>query len=199
MTDNNCEYDSIFISNKYTQWYKSIINAAKQRDIKSLNCYTEKHHIIPKSLGGSNCKNNIVTLLPREHYICHLLLTQMLTGKNRAKMIFSLSLLKGKTTHNSHVYNALKVEGNKMRTGTYNHFYGKKHTNTSKSKIGARCYIKQSGGYHTKSKKVNVNGNEFACIHDAVRSLGIPHSTISDVLKNRTKHSTRVFSAYYIV
>jgi hypothetical protein len=40
------------------------------------NGYIEKHHIIPRSLGGSNDKENIVSLSGREHYIAHLLLAR---------------------------------------------------------------------------------------------------------------------------
>ena len=32
--------------------------------------YYEKHHIQPKSLGGSNKKENLVRLTAREHFIC---------------------------------------------------------------------------------------------------------------------------------
>lgn len=39
--------------------------------------YTECHHIIPRSLGGTDDKDNLVELLAREHFICHLLLTKM--------------------------------------------------------------------------------------------------------------------------
>jgi 5-methylcytosine-specific restriction endonuclease McrA len=77
----------IFINNKYTTWYNSIINKAKDRTI---NGYTEKHHIIPSSLGGSNDTDNLVKLTPREHFVCHLLLTKMTTGNARYKMNFAL-------------------------------------------------------------------------------------------------------------
>ena len=36
--------------------------------------YYESHHIIPKWMGGSNKKENLVLLTAREHYICHYLL-----------------------------------------------------------------------------------------------------------------------------
>ena len=36
--------------------------------------YTERHHIIPEALGGSNDKENKVRLTGREHWIAHLLL-----------------------------------------------------------------------------------------------------------------------------
>ena len=63
----------IFIDNKYTRVYYSIIDRAKTRSISS---YTEKHHIIPRSLGGTDAKENLVPLTAREHFICHLLLTK---------------------------------------------------------------------------------------------------------------------------
>lgn len=67
----------MYLQNKYTRWYYNIVNAAQNR---SINGYVEKHHIIPKSLGGSNKKINIVSLTAREHFICHWLLTKMTHG-----------------------------------------------------------------------------------------------------------------------
>jgi hypothetical protein len=74
----------IFIDNKYTRWYYNIINKAK---LRLLDCYTEEHHIIPKSLGGSNDSTNLVLLTAREHLVCHMLLTKMVNGKSHQKMI----------------------------------------------------------------------------------------------------------------
>ena len=39
--------------------------------------YTEKHHIIPRSLGGSDSADNLVRLTAREHFLCHWLLVKM--------------------------------------------------------------------------------------------------------------------------
>jgi len=77
----------VFIENKYTKWYYQIIDRSLTRKI---DVYTEKHHIIPKSLGGSNSKSNLAILTAREHFICHWLLTKMTTGPSRAKMIYAL-------------------------------------------------------------------------------------------------------------
>jgi hypothetical protein len=80
----------IFINNKYTTWYSSIINKAKNRNI---NSYTENHHIIPVSVGGNNSSDNIVALSAREHYVCHLLLTKMTTGKAKKSMAYALWMM----------------------------------------------------------------------------------------------------------
>lgn len=47
------------LENKYTSCYINIINKAKNR---LLDGYYETHHIVPKSLGGSNLKENLVKL-----------------------------------------------------------------------------------------------------------------------------------------
>ena len=77
----------IFINNKYTKTYYKIIRRALSRENFG---YIEKHHIIPKSLGGSNDKSNIVELTAKEHYICHLLLIRMTCGSARTKMRYAV-------------------------------------------------------------------------------------------------------------
>jgi hypothetical protein len=57
----------IFIENKYTIWYNKIINSSKTRKLSN-NVYTERHHIIPRSVGGSNDDSNIAILTAREHF-----------------------------------------------------------------------------------------------------------------------------------
>lgn len=41
------------------------------------NCYTEKHHIIPRCLNGLNTKENLTVLTAREHFIAHRLLAKI--------------------------------------------------------------------------------------------------------------------------
>ena len=78
-----------FLDNKYTRWYMRIIcHAVTQRRKKARGgTYYDRHHIKPKSLGGSGFRDNLVLLTLREHYICHLLLTRMVTGEAYYKML----------------------------------------------------------------------------------------------------------------
>ena len=39
--------------------------------------YVEEHHIVPRCIGGSNDKSNLVNLTGREHFIAHRLLTKL--------------------------------------------------------------------------------------------------------------------------
>jgi len=81
----------MFLNNKYSKWYNSIIDKAQKRNWNKVDFYVEKHHILPKSLGGTNDKHNLVVLTAREHFICHLLLTKITSGQEKYKMISAYS------------------------------------------------------------------------------------------------------------
>jgi hypothetical protein len=109
--------------NKYTIWYNAITDRARSRKIAG---YVEIHHIIPKSLNGTDDKHNLVDLTAREHFICHWLLTKMHTGEAKAKMIYALNGMKrnGKCTQRyetlitSRVYENLKKEFSVVHSAT---------------------------------------------------------------------------------
>jgi hypothetical protein len=84
------EWPMEILQNKYTRWYQQIVLRAQQRTLPK-DTYIEKHHIIPRSLGGDNSATNLAKLTAREHFICHWLLTKMLPkGKEKGKMINAL-------------------------------------------------------------------------------------------------------------
>ena len=64
----------------YNRIYNQLIEKAKLENNLD-NVYYERHHIIPKSLGGPNTKSNLVKLVPRQHYIAHLLLYKIYKDK----------------------------------------------------------------------------------------------------------------------
>lgn len=73
----------MFITNKYSKIYHSIIdNARSQSRVKRRTThkdyvYYEEHHITPQSLGGLDDPSNLVLLTAREHFLCHYLLCKM--------------------------------------------------------------------------------------------------------------------------
>lgn len=60
----------------YQAHYDKLIARAQARSLPS-NTYTESHHIVPRCLGGSNKKTNLVNLLPEEHVFAHRLLCRI--------------------------------------------------------------------------------------------------------------------------
>jgi hypothetical protein len=109
--------------NKYEKWYASIIENAKDR---KLDCYKETHHIVPRSLGGTDDKSNLVDLTAREHFICHWLLVHIHKGPAQHKMVYALNGMKrnGKdnqryeTPITSRVYAKLKEQFSIVHSAT---------------------------------------------------------------------------------
>lgn len=153
----------MFKQNKYSLAYYSIIDRAKSRLLEG---YTETHHIIPKSLGGTDASSNLVELTAREHYICHLLLPKMTDGENKYKMIYAYTMMSGRKVYGSRKYAFYREEyskinselrsgeGNGMwgvdRSGENNTFFGKKHSEETKRKISENRKGKNTGVSNNK-------------------------------------------------
>lgn len=75
------------VDNRYYRWYLGIVAMAKSR---VLSGYVEEHHIVPRSLGGTDENSNIIKLTAREHFVCHRLLPKFLEGSSKTKMIWAL-------------------------------------------------------------------------------------------------------------
>ena len=84
----------------YTSIYHNICNRGMNR-IKNNHEYYEKHHIIPKCLGGSNDKNNITHLTAREHFIAHWVLCKLNKNNNIQIKIKLASAFNRMCWHNS--------------------------------------------------------------------------------------------------
>lgn len=69
---------------KYLIWYSQIIDRARGRQLP--RCYTEVHHIKPRSLGGGNEDTNLVRLTYREHFLVHWILTKICSGGDLRRM-----------------------------------------------------------------------------------------------------------------
>jgi len=95
----------IFLENKYSNWYYQLIQRAQSRE-REVSLSYEKHHIIPKSLGGSNDNENLAHLTPREHFLAHRLLTKMTAGQDNIKMVWAIHRMMyvGNRILNSHTY-----------------------------------------------------------------------------------------------
>lgn len=107
--------------NKYLNWYLSIIKKAKTR---TLNAYTENHHIVPDCffidnkrntkngflVGHGDHKDNFAKLSAEEHQIAHLLLVKMFNGDFRL--------------HKSLVYSAIRMSSDRHGDRINNKTYG---------------------------------------------------------------------------
>ena len=131
--------------NKYEKWYASITSRGQ---IRQLDSYTEKHHILPESLGGLNTPENLTVLTAREHFICHWLLTKIYKeGEAHWKMLNAIRIMRAEnknqqryfTKITSKVYSNLKEEYSHLQSermrGENNPMFGKYQTDYAKQLI----------------------------------------------------------------
>lgn len=86
----------------YQKIYNTFINRAKNQESVRLSDknYYEKHHIIPKCMGGSDDISNIAILTPEEHFLLHLLLVKIYP--NNYFLILAIQIMIGNGKYKKH-------------------------------------------------------------------------------------------------
>jgi hypothetical protein len=120
----------------YQKIHDQIIERAK---IRVLSTYKEKHHIIPRCLGGTDDISNLVYLTAREHFIVHLLLCKMhLKNKKLSRAVWMMANVKreyqDRYIPSSRLYEIARLEYSKNNKGEGNPMFGKNHCNETKQK-----------------------------------------------------------------
>lgn len=176
-------FNLTFISNKYSNCYYNIVSNALQEKRTKLSknngnfVYYESHHIIPKSI-NPEFKDlklnpwNKVLLTPKEHFICHLLLTKMLSGTDKNKMVYALwgmtnqaSKYQGKR-FKSNLYAAYKIKmqeslSSERKGKTFAELYGEERANEIKTNMKGR----KSRSFTAAQKK--ETGDKFRAFYTA--------------------------------
>lgn len=153
----------MYLHNKYSRWYNSIVLSAQSRVTSG---YIERHHIIPKSLGGTNSKDNIVKLTAREHFICHCLLSKMVTGKEKSKMC--LALLKMCVISGTHQrykvsskrYEVIRRNAKDANSGSNSPMYGRKRPPEEQLRLNASLALSRANCppyKHTEESKKKIS------------------------------------------
>lgn len=86
----------------YEVHYNRLIQKAQARS--KPEGYCEQHHILPRSLGGSDDPTNLVWLTAREHFVAHQLLAHMHGGK----MWYALWMMSTAQRYGSRQYSWIK-------------------------------------------------------------------------------------------
>ena len=185
----------MFSETKYTKWYFNIVEKAKKRN--QWDGYVEKHHILPKCMGGSNKKENIVSLSAREHFICHWLLSKMATDKKHQYQLWNAfsCMLYRKNPHQERVkvsgrtFENIKKEGAKIKsiawsgenhpmfgiTGENNPIFGRKQT---------KEHVENS-----RLARIGIKRTEVARKKQSEKTKGVPKSeSHKESMRRAAKH-----------
>ena len=132
----------------YLRIYNQLI---QNRQLNPFDGYTEKHHIIPKSHGGNDSKENLVRLSAREHFIAHWLLWRIHRDMSMAYAFHSMC----RNNQGKRYKNSKGFEEARKVFGTYQkgkqHALGLLHSEETKKKISESS----KGRMHMKGKKLS--------------------------------------------
>jgi hypothetical protein len=149
--------------------YQKIYNNLIKREI-TREGYVEKHHILPRCLGGLDNKENLVDLYPEEHYLAHLLLCKIHPG-NQKLLYAAMNMTTGSMINNgkrsNKAYGWLRRQYAKSMSGDNNPArrnpnlqkeaakkrVGQKRTEETKARMSAA----QKGRLLTENHKVKLS------------------------------------------
>jgi hypothetical protein len=185
----------------YQKVYRQIVERARDRVLEG---YKEKHHIVPKCMGGSNEHSNLVHLTAREHFLCHWLLHR--AHPDSFKLFYAFKAMcnvKNKYQKTRYIpssrivsyvrekhKNWLKENSNfkgRSTKGELNGFYGKKH------KPETIEYFKTSRKESTLGEKNGMWGKHHSEESNQARRLkvkGKPNTKVAIALTGRIHPKT---------
>lgn len=176
----------------YQKIYDDICKRGQER-ILPKEVYTEKHHIIPKCLGGGNETTNLTRLTAREHFLVHLILARKLHPKNPKLwtamhyMINRKSSKGNRYVGNSREYEELRREINanlkgQTRSQEFKDNQSKKRTGIPRNPDLFRFFMEN----HPRANK--IKHHETGLIFNSKTQCATYFSLTKDVLNTRIKH-----------
>lgn len=196
---------------KYLMAYNNLIATRRPLTRSKKTGSYEIHHIVPKSLGGLNTKNNLVLLTPREHFLAHKLLYKHYNLEGTINQKYSMALAFNRLSKlkaadgsikkvTSRLYEELKLVINQKMTGEGNPMYGVPSTRKG-TKITDPKVIENVKLAGVRSRKLigtfdwkNKYTNEIVLnttIHTLAETYGLSIRKLACILNTKGKEADR--------
>tara|TARA_R110000744_G_scaffold337669_1_gene442848 strand:+ start:161 stop:745 length:585 start_codon:yes stop_codon:yes gene_type:complete len=145
----------------YVRQYKMLI-AKHGTEEKPEEGYTERHHVIPRSLGGSDDSSNLVYLSAKAHYLSHYLLYKIHGEGPMAHAFWMMSAMD--TSGQRHVPNSRSFSTARTANATASSAALSGISKSDDTK--ARMSEAKSGAKHPQAKRADIfeytTGNKIA-------------------------------------
>ncbi len=187
----------------YQTIYNNLIAKCKNRSTTP-NEYMENHHILPRCMGGNNCKDNLVYLSLREHFLAHWLLCKIYP--NEWKLYFALFQMCRVPGSTKRIVTSRQFEQARklLRRGALLRYKQNQHpriTQDGRNKIREgmlgeknpmrRFPEKNASSIPCRVHFIDGTTRDFLSGKSALEQLNIPRSTW--ILARRTKTSIKKF------
>lgn len=166
----------------YQKIYNDICNRGQIRvRVKEIGEYYERHHILPRCLGGNNDKLNLTLLTAREHFLCHYILAIKIYPNNHKLMyaLWAMCKLENKYQNrsiSSRVYEQARLSYIKMQSekfkGKGNPQYRKLITNETRERLKEKRKLREA---------TKINGRPISDILTDIISVNNDNKIISTV------------------
>jgi len=183
---------------------------------KPLGIYCERHHIIPKALGGDNSSENLIYLPARVHFIVHWVLYKIHKNPAMARAFYGMCDFERKPERykpSSRIYaiakaafstkNHMKQEVHKERQSSISKAQWQDSDKRNKLMAGLMpmfentehaMYMKgKTGDAHPRSRQISTPLGIFGSVREAGRAFGIAHNIIS----RRCKSENVIYKDYF--
>jgi len=157
----------------YAAHYDRLIARARNR---ALAGYQERHHVIPKCMGGTDAKENLVSLTAEEHYVAHQLLVKMNPGHSG---IANAAVFMEKRASGNKSYGWLRRRMSEAMRG-HHRARGYRHTLEARARISAankgRKFTEEQKAKLSATRKTRPPISEETREKLRISSSGFKHS-----------------------
>jgi hypothetical protein len=160
---------------KYKRLYLNLINRCKNMKEEELSGYNEKHHILPRCMGGKNDKENLVIMPVRYHVMAHIILFEIYP--ENFELAYALNMILNGSSSNDIM---------RERTLSINKHFSSKTIARSREesrKAISKSYIESNNP--NRQQVISPDGRIFNSIKEASRLSGIPYSTLTKWLNEK--------------
>ena len=169
---------------KYLNIYMQLIQRCQSMTNEELSGYNEKHHILPKCMGGTNDKSNLVLMPVRYHIMAHIILVEIYPENFKLnyaiQLMFYSSLPKLKNVIDKHfstrTISRIKRESVLNRSGENHPVFG----NTKSDEYKQNFIKRYTGSNNPRAKSViSPGGIIYNSIKDAAKGENVAYSTLT--------------------
>jgi hypothetical protein len=158
----------------YVLAYQKLIAHAQKR--VCINGYVERHHVLPKSLGGTDDSSNLVALTAREHFIAHMLLARIHGGT----MWHAITIMAKDGRGSSRSFEIARKKLSELMRGNKNTL-GRKATQAEKERMSKTRKGKKGHSHTEETRKLLSAVNTGKKLSEATRAK------LSNVQKGKSK------------